>query len=169
MEMDSESESEGQGSRKSRRTTSAEAESLKPPEMVAEEEVRRGPDGLWEASVTVPSRQHESMTAPVEERRLLQPTRCLFLMPPPPLPAVIYGMIFSNQIRRVWITRKCRFAELWCLFVTFEHSRSYNRFSDVHVYGRYSEYVIVLAFSSYSRWALHCHLMCNKLAIFSHH
>ena len=90
VEMDSESESEGHGSRKSRRTTSAEAASLKPPEMVADEEVRRRPDGLWETSVTVPSRRQESITALVEEKRVLQPVRCLFLVPPP-LPAVIYG------------------------------------------------------------------------------
>ena len=43
-EMDSKSESEGHGSRKNRRTTSPEAASLKPPEMVVEEEVRRRPD-----------------------------------------------------------------------------------------------------------------------------
>lgn len=89
-EIDSESESEGHGSRKSRRTTSADAASLKPPEMVAEEEVRRRPDDLWEASVTVPSRRQESMTVLVEEKRLLQTIRCLFLVPPP-APAVIEG------------------------------------------------------------------------------
>ena len=44
MEMESESRLKGHGSRKSRRTTSVKEVSLKPPEMVVEEGVRRRAD-----------------------------------------------------------------------------------------------------------------------------